>query len=255
MSNDLEQPDPDDLDAVRAYSRKRQQRNRIELTQLRHAQGDDEDLTATMDDRLAQYAADVEEARSEDPPTRRSRAHHDEDGRRSSRRRVHAQSQSDEDEDEDEDEAPALLISPVRRAQPKPTTTQLKRRTEKPSKPVQDKKVITPRSTATKGKTRIKRAAPKPYYAKATGTVLARHDIPPGPKLLWIWLCNRQSFQGGRETSATQDFIARQLGTNAKQIGRWSQALVEAGIISCRRRGARNANVYRVISRDGFYKG
>src|ERR1039458_5334923 len=56
--NDLDQPDPENREAVMAYAVKRSRQNRAELRLLRNFQANgDTDLVANADERLAAYIA------------------------------------------------------------------------------------------------------------------------------------------------------------------------------------------------------
>jgi len=92
----------------------------------------------------------------------------------------------------------------------------------------------------------------KDYFLQMPSQLNRRTDLSTDAKLLYAWLANGSKVKGGKPISPRQDFIATELGTNRRKVGRHAEELEKAGLIKCERRGARNPTKYTVIPFAGL---
>jgi hypothetical protein len=92
----------------------------------------------------------------------------------------------------------------------------------------------------------------KAYFIRIQSSLLRRTDISPGAKILHGWLVNQANVERHwrKPFAPLQEVMAAQLGTHRKRIGGYLAELEDLGLISRRRRGARNATVITLINRE-----
>jgi hypothetical protein len=90
-------------------------------------------------------------------------------------------------------------------------------------------------------------AVPKAKFISVDAGLLERPGLTMGAKVLYSHLANWSHVWKGKPPEAAQPALADALATTRQQIGRWTEELEKAGLIKCKRRGARNPSLYTVM--------
>jgi hypothetical protein len=240
--------DTQTIQEIAERQRQKRQRDRLELVRLRQL-GREADIDAARShDRLAHYVSQAEVNQSD-------RTHDDSKSVESKSARERPWPEVD-DEDEEEDR-PRPQENPSQRELPSGLYVGLEGAERLAKLCLREGKAEAATPLPEKSEAIRKRGTPslvdeggrKPYWIQVDSWLLERPDLSLGAKLLFAWLVNGTKLKKGKPVAPSQSHIANQLGTSLYQVGSLTKELVEAGLIKCERRGARNPNRYTVLSK------
>jgi hypothetical protein len=236
--------DTQTIQEIAERQRQKRKRDRLELIGLRQLDHEADIDAAHSDDRLAHYVSQAEMYKTD-----RACGDGDPVESKSARERPWPEV--------DDEDSPRHHVNPSQRELPSGLSVGLEGADCLAELCFRGAEVEAATAMPEKSETIHKRAMParpdegarRAYWIQVDSWLLERPDLSLGAKLLFAWLVNGTKLKKGKPVAPCQSHIAKKLGTTLYQVSSLTKELVEAGLIRCERRGARNPNRYTVLSK------